>query len=468
MLEEGGGALDACLAAAFMSWVLMPDMCGLGGDMFVLWRGTDGAVAITAAGPSPAAYPGPDGSRAALALVPGAPSALLALKPHLRLPLDTLLAPSIAAAESGFVAHPLLARKLATLPPGEFRDALLKGWQWSGADRPLCWPALAKTLRRLAAGENPDSLVLEALPAWRAAGVLLQPEDVASYRAAVETPLQAAIGGWRFWGQPAMSQAAATLAALLRVGRDWLLEPSGGPKTHALIQAYKSAYADLETLGHAGDPAAAIRHLLDPAAARAVRESLGHMAVAGPAMVRNYGETTQVAASDRSGTTCTLIHSLYRPFGACALCPATGLLANDRGASFSTGTNAPAPGVRPRHTLVGVMAEAPDGTRFALGTPAAQAQTQTTLQVLAALVASPDDPVAAVLAPRWSFIGGNNLAAEVDMAPAILDDLAARGHQMALRPARDWLMGSVSLASWRDGISAAVADDRRNALALAL
>ena len=69
MLEAGGGALDACLAAAFMAWVLMPDMCGLGGDMFVLWRDADGAAAISGSGPSPAAFPGADGSRPALALV---------------------------------------------------------------------------------------------------------------------------------------------------------------------------------------------------------------------------------------------------------------------------------------------------------------------------------------------------------------------------------------------------------------
>ncbi len=467
-LEDGGGALDACLAAAFMAWVLMPDMCGLGGDMFVLWRGADGAAAITGSGPSPAAYPGPDGVRPALALVPGAPAALEALKPHLRLPLEALLAPAIATATSGFVAHPLLARKIAGLPHGPFRDALLKGWHWDGDDRPLRWPAMAETLRRLAAGEDPIRPVLDSLPAWRQAGALLQAQDVQGYRAEVETPLQINMGGWRFWGQPAMSQAAATLSALLRSGMDWLLEEPSGAKTHILVEAYKSAYAELAGFGHAGDVAGTIATLLDPALARAKRNGFGHAASDGPAMVRNYGETTQVAASDRFGTTCTLIHSLYRPFGAQAICEATGLIANDRGASFDRGANAPAPGRRPRHTLVGLMAEAPDGARFALGTPAAQAQTQTTLQVLAALVAHPDDPVAAVMAPRWSFIGGRTLSIEADVPSAILDDLAARGHEIALRPARDWLMGSVSLASWHDGLCATVADDRRNALALAL
>ena len=67
-------------------------------------------------------------------------------------------------------------------------------------------------------------------------------------------------------------------------------------------------------------------------------------------MARNYGETTQVAAVDRSGRVCTLIHSLYRPFGARALCRETGLIVNDRGGSFTDGANAPAP--RQRRALM--------------------------------------------------------------------------------------------------------------------
>ena len=46
------------------------------------------------------------------------------------------------------------------------------------------------------------------------------------------------------------------------------------------------------------------------------REGIGPRASDGPAMLRNYGETTQCAAVDARGGVATLIHSLYRPFGA--------------------------------------------------------------------------------------------------------------------------------------------------------
>lgn len=109
----------------------MPDMCGLGGDLFVLLRRADGtASCVTGAGPLPReGLPAADeGRRAALALVPGVPAALEALRPLLRLDFPTLLAPAIRAAEWGFAPHPLLARKLDGLPVEDgFKRALLAG-----------------------------------------------------------------------------------------------------------------------------------------------------------------------------------------------------------------------------------------------------------------------------------------------------------------------------------------------------
>jgi gamma-glutamyltranspeptidase len=105
---------------------------------------------------------------------------------------------------------------------------------------------------------------------------------------------------------------------------------------------------------------------------------------------------------------------------------------------------------------------------FALGTPGAQAQTQTTLQVIANLIRDPSDLWGAVAAPRWSFIGADRVAVEESVPAARLAALEAMGHRLVLRPPADWLMGSVSLAAVRNGVTSAVADHRREALALAL
>jgi gamma-glutamyltranspeptidase/glutathione hydrolase len=474
-LAAGGGAVDACLAAAFTAWVCMPDMCGPGGDLFLLHRPARGApVCVTGSGPAPAAF-GPEvaARREALALVPGVPGALRAIEAGglPRLPRAVLLAPAIRAAERGVVVGAMLARKLAALPAGPFRAALLAGW---GVDRVaegtvIRWPALAATLRALADGADPADLLRAALPEWRAGGALLEEADLTAAEIRLEAPLSATVAGWRLFGQTPPSGAAALLGAALRAGPDALLEPSSGYRTHMLIEATKAALGTLEGLGHAGDTAGTVAALLDAGAARAARERIGPEAAEGPDLSRNYGETTQCAAADAEGGVATLIHSLYRPFGARVLSASTGILANDRGGSFTSGANAPAPRARPRHTLVGLVAEAPDGTACALGTPGALAQTQTVLQVLANLMADPSDPEGAVLAPRWSAIGGRGVAVEAGMEEAVTRDLARRGHVLALRPPRDWLMGSLGLAfAAPSGLRGAVADDRRNALALPL
>ena len=273
MLQDGGNAIDACLAAAFTAWVVMPDMCGLGGDLFLLARGNDGTVrAVTGAGPAPSeGFPAGDDLRAHLALVPGAPAALDTLRDGFAsMPLPMLLAPAIRAAEAGFTVSPMLARKLEALPAGRFRDELLAQWGTREADEGAIvrWPILAETLRALAASGAATEALFTAIPEWCERDVLITRADVEPYHAPAQAPLQLALGGWRVFGQPPMSQAVATLAAFGRAGSDALLEPDGTFKTHMMIEAYKQAFARLDGFGHAGDVDAVCRAMLDPAAMR--------------------------------------------------------------------------------------------------------------------------------------------------------------------------------------------------------
>jgi gamma-glutamyltranspeptidase len=76
-------------------------------------------------------------------------------------------------------------------------------------------------------------------------------------------------------------------------------------------------------------------------------------------------------------------------------------------------------------------------------------------------------PAAAVAAPRWSFLGDDQIAVEAAMPRETLDALVDKGHRLALRPPADWLMGSIGLAGERNGLKIAVPDHRREALALA-
>jgi gamma-glutamyltranspeptidase/glutathione hydrolase len=474
MLEGGGTAVDACLAMAAAAWAVMPDMCGPGGDLFALWREPDGTTrAVTGAGRAPAAFAMPNDpeERAGLALVPGAPAAIQALaRAACRLDLRMLFGPAIAAAGSGFIVGRRFDRHLQALPAGDFRAALanLNGGRLPGLGDRFALAPLAASLKTWADDRDAGAVLGAAAEEWRSAGAALTAKEALAAAAMPEAPLSVRFGAWTIFGQPPMSQAVATLAALGIAGGDALRQADGSYRDHMLIEAYKAAYRRLGAVGEGGDVAAAIAAMLEPRAQRESRESIGPSASLGPPMLRNYGETTQCAASDSEGRVCTLIHSLYRPFGARLLSQSTGWIANDRGATFTEGANAAAPGRRPRNTLVNILAAHADGMAFALGTPGAQAQTQTTLQVLANLIRDPSDLWGAVASPRWSFIGADRVAVEESVPAARLTALEAMGHRLVLRPPADWLMGSVSLAAVRNGVTSAVADHRREALALAL
>lgn len=472
-LAAGGNALDACVAMAAADWIAMPDMCGPGGDLFALWRDKSGKVhAVNGGGAAPAAYAHPTDpeNRAALCLVPGAPAAIeTLLRSACTLDRATLFAPALGLAERGTVVGARLDRHLQALRDGPFRRALAaaNGGRLPRAGEILRLQHLGESLARWASDGSPERELDRAVVDWRADGVAVTAAEALAERAERADALSLPVGGWTLYGQPPMSQAVATLSAIGIAGPDAVRDNDAAYRTHMAVESYKSAFARLQNLADGSDPARIAAGMLEGHAMRAAREAIGPRAGQGPAMLRNYGETTQVSAADAEGNVCTLIHSLYRPFGARVQSARTGWIANDRGASFTSGLNAPAPNRRPRHTLVGLLMSHPENGTYAFGTPGAQAQTQTTLQVAMALMRDPIRPELAVSAPRWSFIGGDQIAVESSLPMPLLDELSARGHKLALRPPADWLMGSVTLAGIRDGIRISVADHRREALALA-
>ena len=86
-----------------------------------------------------------------------------------------------------------------------------------------------------------------------------------------------------------------------------------------------------------------------------------------------------MGAADASGLVVSYIQSLYWEFGSGCVLPATGVLMQNRGASFSLdpkALNALAPGRRPFHTLNPALAALKDGRVMAYGTMGGDGQPQ--------------------------------------------------------------------------------------------
>ncbi|HWK28298.1 MAG TPA: gamma-glutamyltransferase, partial [Solirubrobacter sp.] len=154
VLERGGNAFDAAVAAGFALQVVEPHMNGLGGDMPLLFR-HDGQVRVLCGqGPAPAgatlaAYAGLDlvpGTGYLAACVPGAFDAwLLLLRDFGTFELADVIAYAIGYARDGFPLTPGIARAIRALEPSWTSSAEL--WRERPRLRNLL---LADTYARLA------------------------------------------------------------------------------------------------------------------------------------------------------------------------------------------------------------------------------------------------------------------------------------------------------------------------------
>jgi gamma-glutamyltranspeptidase/glutathione hydrolase len=164
ILEQGGNAADAAVAAGFAVSVVRPSMNSIGGRNQILIRNADGEVfGIDGTTQVPEGYDISTAPRASYGYatvgVPGALAGLMRLhSEHGTLPLETLMAPAIEYAENGFrllsgqaLFHRMTAEQLAETEGA--RTAYLKPdlSPYRAGDL-LRQPVLARTLRSISQG----------------------------------------------------------------------------------------------------------------------------------------------------------------------------------------------------------------------------------------------------------------------------------------------------------------------------
>ncbi|MCW2865032.1 MAG: gamma-glutamyltransferase [Actinoallomurus sp.] len=302
VLERGGNAFDAAVAAGFVLQVVEPHLNGPGGDLPVLvWSEDDQrATAVCGQGTVPASatiehYTGlgldlVPGTGLLAATVPGAFGAwLLMLERWGTWPLEDVLAPAISYAENGFPAIDRIAGTIGTVERTFTEDWPTSAALWLPEGRVpavgsrLRNPVLAATYRRLAetartASGDREARIAAARDAWyrgfvaeaiakfcaetswrdtsgRLHGGLLSGDDLDGWAASTEDPLGHDYDRYRVlktgpWGQgPAFLQQLALLS-----GFD--LEAAGflsADYIHTVTEAAKLAFADREAWY--GDPA---------------------------------------------------------------------------------------------------------------------------------------------------------------------------------------------------------------------
>jgi gamma-glutamyltranspeptidase/glutathione hydrolase len=502
VLREGGSAADAAVAIAAALAVVYPHMNGIGGDSFWLIAepGAD-PVGVDACGRAAMAADLDFYRRAGSIVIPWrgplaantVAGTLSGWEQTLRiggsgLPLARLLEPAIAYAEDGCPAaaslHDLAAAKRAELEPvAGFAPVFLAGGAAPAKGAAFRQPALGATLRRIAK-EGVDGFYRGALARslaadLEAAGSPVTLADLQAHRAAMVRPLTTAIGAGRLYNMPPPTQGLASLLILALYDR---LPPAAAESfahVHGLVEATKRAFLIRDRC--VGDPDLMTVDAQDVLDGEAGLDRLAagidpRTAVPWP-QPPSAGDTVWFAAVDGEGRAVSAIQSIYFEFGSGVVLPETGVLWQNRGASFrlaADGWNALRPGRKPFHTLNPALARLNDGRLMAYGTMGGEGQPQTQAAVFTRYALYGQDLQDAVTAPRW-LLGrtwgeeSTSLKLESRFDPALVEALRAAGHAVELIDPMTSVMGHAgAIVRHPDGALEAATDPRSDGAALVI
>lgn len=498
VLQEGGSAVEASVAALAVLAVVYPQMNSIGGDGFWLIAepGAD-PVAIDACGRAGAKatlalykshgletipWRGPLAANTVAGTISGWAAALERDKRHGggTLPLARLLRDAIAHAKDGVplatsTATTLAAKAAELSPQPGFAKTFLPGGHPLPPGGILRQPYLAWTLETLAEqgldcfyrGEVAARIAADLA----AAGAPLGAEDLYLHKPSMVKPLQLRLRDTTLFNLPPPTQGLASLIILGLFDRLGVSEAEGFAHVHGLVEATKRAFAVRDT--HVQDPAALRidpQLFLDDAdwfdrTARAIDR---HRALPWP-QPPGGGDTVWMGAIDSRGQCVSTIQSTYFELGSGLVLPQTGITWQNRGSSFrlaEEGWNVLKPGAKPFHTLNPAMARFDDGRSMVYGTMGGEGQPQTQAAIFTRYARFGQELQQAVTAPRW-LLGrtwgeaSTSLKLEGRFDAGLQAQLTAAGHAVEVLPDFSETMGHAgALVRHGDGSIEGASDPR--------
>ncbi|WP_348683497.1 gamma-glutamyltransferase family protein [Acidovorax soli] len=462
MLQQGGNAVDAAVAAAAAMAVCEPVSNGLGSDAFcILWDG-QALHGLNASGRAPQAWT-PEyfhrryGTGAATpprrgidsVTVPGAVSAWVALSERFgKLPFADLMAPAIEIAERGYLVPVVVQQKwAAAVPELQSQPGFAQSFMpWGRAPQVgelFRFPAAARALRAIGATRGEafyTGEIAQAMAAFaQAQGGSLGLADLAAHRPEWVAPIARNYRGYTLHEIPPSGQGIAALIALGILEQfDLAGLPVDGPEAqHLQIEAVKLAFADVyryvaEPSWMEVTPAQMLDDSYLASRARLIRMNQAQDFGAGNPV---RGGTIYLTAADESGMMVSFIQSNYQGFGSGCVEPNFGISLQNRGFGFSTDpaganrANLVAPGKRPFHTIIPAFLTRDGQPVMSFGVMGANMQPQGHLQTLVRMIDHGQNPQMACDAPRWRFNAGLSINVEASMPAATVQGLQARGHR---------------------------------------
>jgi len=475
-MMAGGNAVDAAIATAAALGVVEPHASGVGGDGFMLiyWAETGTISGVNATGPAPYAatrdlYLNNGGipmKGIRSVSVPGIVDGwLLAHERYGTLKLEQVFDPAIALCENGFPISYRLANGLENegvrfAADPYTRAIFTRDGNPIGPGEILYQQDLGATLRKIAV-EGRETLyegdLARAIVAFsQAYDGLLTEKDLAGYHAHWTEPISASYRGYEVYEMPPNSSGHVLLQELNMVEQFDLqaLGCNTAESIHLMVEAKKLAFADREKF--VADPRwldIPLEGMLSKAYAveRARRINLDRAATdIPPGVPEQFEDTTCFCVADRWGNAVCLLQSIQSGFGSSLIAGDTGILLNNRMTYWHLEANHPnclMPGKRVRHTMNPVIVTKENKPFLICGTPGADTQVQTNLQLVTHIIDFGMNPQEAVEAPRWRSLQNpmestvphtcaDVLQLEGRFAADIRQRLAGKGHDLEILD--DW------------------------------
>ncbi len=499
ILEQGGSAVDAAIAANAVLNASEPMMNGMGGDLFAIyWDAKTGKLyGLNGSGWAPKALTIEHLKEKGITSMPqqGIDSVTVPgmvdgwTKLHERwgkLPWRALFQPAIFYADHGVTVPEMvhdywLQSGEALKANAESRRVFLPGDKVPAAGQIFLNPELANALRMVAErGEEAfykGPIGQAILKTSAEHGGTMTAEDLADYSAEWVEPISTTYRDWTVYELPPNGDGMAALE-MLNIMEQFPADPAGphsAGELHTRMEAMKLAYADIKR--YDGDPrfakipveellaksyAAERAKLIDPAKANC---QVAPGALSG-------SDTTYLSVVDSDGNIVSFIQSNYSAFGSGITVDGMGFVLQNRGGLFKLDPQSPdalAGRKRPMHTIIpGFMQRGDEHIGFGImggwNQPLAHAQFVSNVADYHMNIQ------AAMEEPRFTVNAklGCNIVIESRVGQAAIDALTKMGHQLEVRKEFTTAMGrgQVVLHNSATGINYGASDPRADGAAV--
>ena len=441
IMKQGGNAIDAAIAANAALGLMEPTGNGIGGDLYaIIWDAKTSTLhGLNASGRSPLGL-SYDTLKAELdklgrhdlpphgmlpISVPGTVDGWFEMHQKFgKLPMPTILQPTIEYAEKGFPVTELIAyywnRSVPILSPqpGDFKGAFTLNGKAPAKGEIFKNPALANTLKAIAK-DGRDAFYRGELTRkidsfMQQNGGYLRFADFANHRSDWVEPVSADYKGYTLWELPPNGQGIAALQ-MLQIIKNFDLAAMGfnSPESiHIMVEAKKLAFEDRAKFYADADfkkqpIAGLISAEYGKERAKLISERAAQRVDAGNPHLYE-GDTIYMTTADKDGNMVSLIQSNYRGMGSGVVVPGLGFVFQDRGQLFSMDknhANAYEPGKRPFNTIIPAFVTKDGKPLISYGVMGGAMQPQGHVQILVNMVDFGMNLQEAGDAARWQHLG---------------------------------------------------------------